>query len=177
MLVFNMIKTSNRALTFGLVALFLGACSGDSGRSDQRTATGEKVAVAAAGAVGGKIEGTQVQLTGAEFDGDLALYEGDGWGWNPSVLIFLFLDNGEIPENRTFEIQSSDGLEMSNPHVHYRWRDERSGDIDVDMTMQGYDMKLSFGTMEAGMLPGTIEFVVPGEDTRVAGEFRAKVKR
>ena len=55
--------------------------------------------------------------------------------------------------------------------------DEQSGDIDVDMAMQGYDMKLSFGTMEAGALPGTIEFVVPGEDTRISGEFRAKVKR
>jgi hypothetical protein len=177
MFVFNMMKMSGQALTLGLVALILGACSGESGRSDQKASTGETMAVAAAGDVGGKIEGTQVQLTGAEFDGDLALYEGDGWGWNPSVLIFLFLDNGEIPENRTFEIQPSDGLEMSNPHIHYRWRNEQSGDIDVDMTMKGYDMKLSFGTMEAGVLPGTIEFGVPGEETRVAGNFRAKVKR
>ena len=177
MYIFKMIKAPSRTLVLGLVAIILGACSSDSGRSDRRSSAKETTAVAASGDVGGEIEGTRVQLTGADFDGDLALYEGEGWGWNPSMLIFLFLDEGEIPENRTFEVQAANGLEMSNPHVHYRWRDEQSGNIDVDMTMQGYDMKLSFGTMEAGALPGTIEFVVPGEDTRVSGEFRARVKR
>ena len=177
MFIYNIIKAPVRALILGILAIALGACSGESGRSEKKASTGDIAVIKAASDVGGQIEGTEVELTGADFDGDLALYEGDGWGWNPSLLIFLFLDDGESPENRTFDVQASDGLEMSNPHIHYRWRNGRSGDIDVDMTMQGYDMKLSFGTMEAGVLPGTIEFVVPGEETRVAGNFRAKVKR
>lgn len=131
----------------------------------------------AAASVNGKIQGTDVNLLNAEFDGELAIFEGDGWGWNPSLLIFLFLDEGEVPENSTFTVNSEAGLEMSNPHVHYRWRNPDSGEIEVDAKMQGYAMTLTFGELDRDMLPGTIEFSLPGGDTRVSGTFRAKVKR
>jgi hypothetical protein len=157
--------------------LVLAGCSSE----PQQTRGSSKIAPAAAAAsidaAGGQIRGTDVHLTASEFDGELAIYEGDGWGWNPSMLIFLFLDEDEIPENRTFHVSAEAGMEASSPHIHYRWRDPQSGDIEVEVTVQGYDMTLAFGTVEGDALPGTIDFALPEENTRITGEFRAKIKR
>ena len=48
-------------------------------------------------AVAGTLFGTEVSFDSATFDGQLAISEGSDWGWNPSLLIFLFLDEGHIP--------------------------------------------------------------------------------
>lgn len=157
--------------------LVLAGCSSEPPQTRGSSNVARAAAAVSIDAVGGQIRGTDVQLTASEFDGELALFEGDGWGWNPSMLIFLFLDEDEIPENQTFDVSADAGLDMSNPHVHYRWRDPHSGDIEVEVTMQGYDMTLAFGAVEGDALPGTIEFTLPNENTRVAGEFRAKIKR
>lgn len=130
------------------------------------------------GPVVGTIKGTEVTLSNAEFDGQLAIFEGDGWGWNPSLLIFLFLDEGIVPEGQTFEIdqESSFGL---NPHIHYRWRATDAGGeekIETEIAVNKYEMKLVFGNIEGDELPGTITFSVLDEDTNVSGTFRAKLK-
>jgi hypothetical protein len=127
------------------------------------------------GAVEGTIQGTSVLLTGAEFDGQLALFEGDGWGWNPSLLIFPFLEQGEVPEGRTIVAKTTDGFDVSAPHVHFRWRDPASGEIQTEVVTDGYEMRLAFGKREGDVLPGTIRFSVPGEETLVEGAFRAKI--
>ncbi len=147
-------------------------CSQDTAQTTER----EQSRNTPSGAVAGKIRGTGVELMNAKFDGNLAIFEGDGWGFNQSLLIFLFLDEGKIPENREFVVKDSGGHRAGNPHVHYRWRDPESDQITTDVAVQGYDMRLAFGKVTDGELPGTIEFSGPGEATRVQGSFRATIK-
>jgi len=139
-------------------------------------AVGSKAAVTTGeGSVSGEIRDTTVALGNAKFDGDLAIFSGEGWGFSPSLLVFLFLDDDESVEGRRIQVDPSDGLSAGNPHVHYRWRNPDSGDIDVESVMEGYRLRLDFGTASGGVLPGTIEFEVPGEATSVSGTFRAQI--
>ena len=110
------------------------------------------------------------------FDGDLAIFAGDGWGFNPSLLLFLFLDDDGPPEGQEIVVTPDGDGTGSSPHVHYRWRDEASGELDVDAVTDGFELRLRFGEVENGLLPGTIAFAVPGEDTRIEGAFRASVE-
>jgi hypothetical protein len=169
-------------LTVGVIGLY--GCSQESGSSRRNTkvqqaaSTGQttdmSIQTTSSSAVEGTVRGTTVTLAHAKFDGQLAIYEGDGWGFSPSLLIFLFLDDQRVPENKTFVVD--DGAELGGtPHVHYRWKDERSGDIESEAVMDGYEMSLSFGKVSNGHVPGTIKFTVPGEDTRVEGTFLAKI--
>ena len=48
--------------------------------------------------------------------------------------------------------------------------------IDTGAAIEGYSLRLTFGEVEDGALPGTIEFAVPGEDTRVSGAFVAALR-
>lgn len=127
-------------------------------------------------AVGGTIRGSNVELANSEFDGDLAIFEGDGWGFSPSLLIFLFLEEGEIPEGREFVIEPSGGVTIHNPHVHYRWWNPETEELDCDVAVDEYQLRLAFGEASKGVLPGTIEFSVPSESTRLRGTFQAKMK-
>lgn len=120
--------------------------------------------------VNGAIRGTEVQLSSAEWSNALAIYEGDGWGFNPSLLIFLFLKDGELPQDRTITVSAGD-QSYNNPHVHYRWSAPRSDKIETEIVTRDYDMLLKLGKASDGRVSGEIEFSVPGEDTRVAGSF------
>lgn len=133
---------------------------------------------AAATRVTGTIKGTQVELVEAELDNQLAIFEKDNWGFSPSLLIFMFLDEGESPEGRTFSVAPEDEMsfDVSIPHVHYRWRAGEEDDIESEVVSMDYTMELKFGQIENGELPGTITFSVPDEDTSVTGTFRAKVE-
>ena len=123
--------------------------------------------------VEGTVNGTSVTMAHADFDGQLAIYEGDGWGFSPSLLIFLFLDNNESPAGQTFVVRR--GENGMHPHVHYRWRGD-SGDIDTEVVSSDYEMTLVFGEADGEQIPGTIEFSVPDEDTHVQGQFLASLK-
>jgi hypothetical protein len=122
--------------------------------------------------VTGTIRGTEVELIHAEYDGTLSIYQGEGWGHNPSLLLFMFFGDDEIPSGRTIEIAVDDKAEDDRPHVHYRWVDD-NGAIQAEAVVHHYRMRLTFGDVEGDVLPGTIEFSVPGEETRVRGRFRA----
>ena len=122
--------------------------------------------------VTGTIRGTEVELIHAEYDGTLSIFQGEGWGYNPSLLLFMFFSDDEIPSGRTIDIGIADKAEDDTPHVHYRWQDD-SGEIQAEAVVHHYRMRLTFGDVEGDVLPGTIEFSVPGEETRVQGRFRA----
>ncbi len=124
--------------------------------------------------VSGSIRGTSVELSSAEWSNTLSIYSGDGWGFNPSLLIFLFLPEGEVSAARTITVKSEDGG-FNNPHVHYRWSDPASGDIETEVVTSGYDMVLKFGEALDKRVSGEIQFSVPGEDTRVAGSFEIEL--
>lgn len=124
--------------------------------------------------VSGSIRGTTVELSSAEWSHNLSIYAGDGWGFNPSLLIFLFLPEDEVPAGRTIIIKSEDSG-FDNPHVHYRWADPVTGDIKTEMVTSGYDMVLELGEALDKRVSGKIQFSVPGEDTRVAGSFQIEL--
>mgnify|MGYP003563693155 CR=1 FL=1 len=157
----------------GMVAALAG-CTGE----PQPTNPQPGIATDATGnrSVTGTIKGTRVDLRMAEFDGQLALFEDEGWAWSPSLLVFLFIDEDGVPEGRTFTVTPNAEPGSGIPHVHYRWRNAGTGEIDVDSVMDGYAMTLSFGEVSAGLVPGSIEFSIPGSQTSVSGSFLASVE-
>jgi len=164
---------TRRHLTVAVILTLVSACL--CGCSPGAEATPSDAPDVVRGPVTGTIRGTDVRLAGAEYDGQLSLYAGEGWGFNPSLLLFLFLENDEIPAGRTIEVDPRVRMDEGTPHVHYRWFDA-TGEIDTDAAIEGYTLKLSFGEPMNGLLPGTIEFAVPGEDTRVGGAFVAALR-
>jgi hypothetical protein len=128
------------------------------------------------GAVSGTIQGSRVALREATFDGDLAVFEKEGWGWSPSVLIFLFLDDKRPPEGETIRVEAGGGFDVHRPHVHYRWQPPDDETLHVDVAMDEYDMVLRFGEVEGEWLPGTLELSIPSKGTHIRGSFRAKIK-
>lgn len=164
-----MVHLEHRSLTAAALALLLTLPVAS---ASERTVPDADSSELQPRSVSGLIRGTEVELTHAEYDGTLSIYQGEGWGYNPSLLLFMFFDDDEIPAGRTIEISVADQAEDDTPHVHYRWQDD-SGEIQAEAVMRHYRMRLSFGEVEGDVLPGSIEFSVPGEETRVQGRFRA----
>lgn len=123
--------------------------------------------------VSGEINGTPVALVASEWGKTLAIYQGDNWGSNPSLLLFLFLPEGELPVDRVISVASDDNS-YGHPHVHYRWRDG-AGDIQTTVLTEGYNLKLQLGEAIDGQVAGKLRFDVPGEDTRLQGEFSLRI--
>lgn len=155
------------------IGLGVGCSNEPAPSSEHSTPAGSSSEPISGEGVTGQISGTRVVLGNSEFDGDLAIFEEDGWGFSPSLLIFLFLDEGDVPEGRTFTVHPDDGFAGGTPHVHYRWREPSSDSIQVDSVMQGYRLELRFGTVSGNRLPGTIELSIPDADTDVSGTFEA----
>lgn len=170
---------SRRIATIALLAvLLLTACSVEVSQSGNATADADRAPrpVAEGEGVQGQIRGSDVAMLTAELDDQLAIYEEEGWGFSPSLLIFFFLGEGESLAGRTFEVASGGGWESGNPHIHFRWREPESGRIESSIAMQDYDLELTFGAQEDDVIPGRITFSIPGEATSVEGSFRAHLK-
>lgn len=123
--------------------------------------------------VGGEINGIPVALASSEWDKALAIYQGDSWGSNPSLVLFLFLPEGELPADRVITVASGD-MSPSQAHVHYRWVNG-GGDLQTTVLTEGYNLELYFGEMVDGQVAGNLSFNVPGEDTRLQGEFNIRI--
>jgi hypothetical protein len=153
------------ALLAGL-ALVASGISGCSGPTRAESAESPSVS--------GTIRGSSVVLTSASFDGALAIHDGSGYGFGPSVLIFLFLPPDEVPAGRSFTLDAEQERERGGPQLHYRWRAAEGG-LSSAVAASGYSLQLVFGEIEDGALPGTIALSIPGEDTQLAGAFRAQL--
>ncbi len=145
----------------------------DSASDAMRSHSENTAPVTLAARVSGEINGTPVALVASEWGNTLAIYQGDGWGSNPGLLLFLFLPEGELPVDRVIEV-ASDDASFGHPHVHYRWRDG-AGDIQTTVLTGGYNLTLQFGEAVDGQVAGTLSFDVPGEDTRLQGEFSIRI--
>jgi len=145
----------------------------DSASDAMRSGSENTAPVALAARVSGEINGTPVALVASEWGNTLAIYQGDSWGSNPSILLFLFLPEGELPVDRVIEV-STDDESFGHPHVHYRWRDA-GGDLQTTVLTGGYNLKLQFGETVDGQVAGNLSLDVPGEDTRLQGEFSIRI--
>jgi hypothetical protein len=145
----------------------------DSASDAMRSHSENTAPVTLAARVSGEINGTPVALVASEWGDTLAIYQGDGWGSNPSLLLFLFLPEGELPVDRVIKV-ASDDASFGHPHVHYRWRDA-GGDIETTVLTGGYNLTLQLGEAVDSQVAGTLSFDVPGEDTRLQGEFSIRI--
>jgi hypothetical protein len=127
--------------------------------------------------VQGRIRGTSVTLDKAVFKNSIFhVFTGSGWYENPSVLIFLKIKKGIIPNNKSFSVEPKDGF-GSRPHIHYRWKDAELGRIRTGTgTGKKYTLSLKFGQEVNGGIPGSILFEIPEKDVRVEGNFDAKIE-
>lgn len=140
--------------------------TGDDVDADTGTATEE------GDGVSGTLRGQPVAMQGAELDNTLAIYEGDGWAFNPSLLIFPFDHDLRPGQTITVTPESRGGIA---PHIHYRWNDPESDRLDVEIATSDYEMTLRIDAIEGDDLVGHLEFEVPGEETKVSGPFRARM--
>ncbi|MBQ0720093.1 MAG: hypothetical protein KBT88_06860 [Gammaproteobacteria bacterium] len=145
----------------------------DSASDTLRTSAKQSAPVTLAARVSGEIQGFPTQLVASEWSNTLAIYQGDSWSSNPSMLLFLFLPEGELPVGRLIEV-ASDDASFGHPHVHYRWRDGE-GEIQTTVLTGGYNLQLQFGEQVDGQVDAQISFDVPGEETRLQGEFSIRV--
>jgi len=145
----------------------------DSASDAMRSGSENTVPVTLAARVSGEINGTSVQLVASEWGNTLAIFQGDGWGSNSSILLFLFLPEGEVPVDRVIEV-SSDDASFGHHHVHYRWRDA-GGDLQTTVLTGGYNLRLQLGGAVDGRVDGQISFDVPDEATRLQGEFSLRI--
>lgn len=109
-------------------------------------------------------------------NGILTLSEQDH-GQGDSLIIFLFLDEGEAVAGRSYLVagESKNGT----PHVHVHWEADDDRDKAVKSFTRDYTMKLEFAEAnDDGTVPGTIhlEKELGGKQIRMSGAFTATVK-
>lgn len=119
----------------------------------------------------GTLMGTKVNMKGAELDSQFAVFEGDGWGFSPSILFFLFLDNDEQPDGKTIKITpETKGFDANIPHLHMRYHDPKTDKIETVVAVNGFDLTLRFGQRKDGKLPGSLELTIPADAKQAGGE-------
>ncbi|KAF0243717.1 MAG: hypothetical protein FD180_3133 [Planctomycetota bacterium] len=123
----------------------------------------------------GKICGESFTVNDAEFeDGRLTLKEGGGGG-EMHFTVFVMLDRGSIPENRTWNVKAD--KEFGHPNVSWMFAPGGGRGSNAESVSNGYSMKLEFGKESGKKLPGKIWLCMPGETKNfVAGTFVATVK-
>jgi len=112
-------------------------------------------------------------------NGLLVLRSGPGWQSAMAANVFVFsnafsTNAAEILSGGTFEVDTNhSGL---SPSVSLFWRE---GDLRVmELFTNGFAMKLDFGNISGGKLPGKIYLCLPDEaKSCVAGTFTAEIQR
>jgi len=126
--------------------------------------------------VSGHIDGdsfTYSKATLSKNMGLLSISDGEDFIADREVKIFLFPKPGESLENRTWKIDPE--TTGSVPHVHLRW--EENGAFKTDSMVSGYQMELTTGAIEDGIVTGSIELKITGEvSAELKGNFSAAVQ-
>jgi hypothetical protein len=105
----------------------------------------------------------------------LTLTDGDLFDWDGEFLIFFFLpDDGPGLAGRTISMGKKQSFtDEVRAHVHYNFRiaeHETDGEAKAD----GFSMKIEFGKVKDGKLPGRLYLSFPDEKKSfVAGSFEA----
>ncbi|GAA4455564.1 hypothetical protein GCM10023156_29790 [Novipirellula rosea] len=107
-------------------------------------------------------------------DGILHLTHRDGNQDVHSWIIFLFLDEEEKPDGKTFDVNAKSGF--SSPHVHFRYSTADDG-LETEIFMSEYAMRLEFGQSADGKLPGKIYLCLPDANkSLLRGTFTATIE-
>ena len=122
----------------------------------------------------GTIGGQEFTVQEAKLEsGILELREGADFFPDKSVKVFLFFEEGETPEGKTYRIapkQKFDGLQ-ARVHMQYKPAGDQ-GFGETEMFTDEYAMILEFGKKEAGKISGRIYIALPDKQKSfVAGTF------
>lgn len=170
-----------------VLILFLGAlfaaCSPEIGDDAAEAGPGEPEPTAStrAAPTGSTLQGTIADrpftVEGATLeDGILKVRQGEDFFADLEVTIFLFLDSGELPEGRSWQVAADDS-DFGHPHVHVSFKDEDASVPETEMLMNGYDLDLQFGQAGDLTIPGELSLRVagsPGAD--IQGSFVADLE-
>ena len=108
-------------------------------------------------------------------NGILSLRQGEDFFPDREFMIFLFPEQGEALEGKTYRVAKDQG--HGSPHVHMKWKPTDKDVPDAEIFMKQYTMLLEFGKKKNGVLPGKIYLSIPDESKSfVAGAFQADVK-
>lgn len=124
----------------------------------------------------GMIHGDRFTVESASVENSvLTIRDGKDFFPDHALMIFLFLKKGETAAGKTFNITRTSGF--SSPHIHMKWRAEGMDVPETEMFMDNYEMRLEFGILENGRLPGKIYVCLPDKmKSYVGGIFNAEIK-
>ena len=125
----------------------------------------------------GRIHGENFAVDAAKIEsGILSLSKGTDFFPDQTALIFLFLREGEQLEGKKYFISRDQGSGV--PHIHIKWKATGKNIPETEMFMRDYAMRLEFGEIESGKIPGKIYLSLPDKmESYMAGTFMAEVKK
>jgi hypothetical protein len=128
------------------------------------------------GVAAGKIHGGGFQCERAVLQGgNLSLRQGKTWPPDLGLNIVLFAKQGEELSGKSVEVTSDRAPPV--PRVALRWKDDQ-GQAATHNFPSGYALKLEFGEVAGGRMPGKIYICLPDDaKSVVAGRFDAEIRK
>lgn len=141
--------------------------------SNQSTREGGPEDVTSGAKASGKIHGREFTPDKVQLErGILTLSQGNDFFPDLAVKIFLFLDEGDKPEGKTYRVAAKRSFGARSPHIHLQWKETGKRVPQTEVFTDGYVMKLEFGKVSRGKLPGKINLRLPDTArSRVSGTF------
>ena len=127
----------------------------------------------------GKLHGEVFSLERAEIqNGVLVLRQGKDFFPDLEFKLFLFVDSTSKLEGRSLEIVDEENPPVKNiPHVYISWKPDAKGLPKTKTWTGDYVIRLQFGQVRNGRLPGDIYLCLPDlKQSFVAGTFDAIIK-
>ncbi|HXI52200.1 MAG TPA: hypothetical protein VNH84_11860, partial [Candidatus Saccharimonadales bacterium] len=105
----------------------------------------------------------------------LALRQNDGPSSEAELMVYLRIKPGEKLEGRTWTVAKDESSGI--PQVVKRWRTGSRAAPQMKSFNGGYAMKLEFGKLDEGNLPGQLYLALPdAERSVVGGAFTAEIR-
>ena len=125
----------------------------------------------------GSIMGSEFTVDTARIDGTvLSLIQGTGPVPDREFIIYLHLLPGDTLDSQKFVVGPEDKTGV--PQLLKRWRPDPAHGLLSKSFPNGYAMKLEFGNIQTGKLPGKIYLSAPDDEhSFVAGTFEAVIKQ
>lgn len=125
--------------------------------------------------VAGRINGRIFELSRTTVQGGaLTFRQGATWPPDLGVTVHLFANQGEELAGKTVNIEVT---RTNSPRLTLRWKDEQDNAVNRTIR-QGYALRVEFGAVKNGRLPGKIYLCVPdAAHSWVAGTFAAEIRK
>lgn len=122
----------------------------------------------------GRINGNLFQVQRATLQGGtLNLRESSSSPLGLGVTVYLFANQGEDLAGKSIHIETNRNVA---PRVAWRWKEE--GRTVTRNHREGYALRIEFGPVADGKLPGKIYLCTPDEAwSYVAGHFKAEIRK